>query len=186
MPRWSEVAQALYGAWRLACLDPRGMAYFAQDDRAALRSFFAALLILPIYLFILLGRLTQEEMAQGLAFRILLVELIGYIASWAAFPLAMLWITRLLRREALWAEFVTVYNWAQLLEVGFALATLTLVEFGIVPRLGIDWFVRAITALYEWFIAKTVLRIAGTPAAMIVLIALVINESFPRITAALH
>jgi hypothetical protein len=186
MPRWSEVAQALYGAWRLACLDPRGMAYFAQDDRAALRSFFAALLIFPIFLLLLLTRISQEEVEQALALRILFVDIIGYIAGWAAFPLAMLWITRLLRREALWAEFVTIYNWAQLLEIGFALAALILVNLGIVPRFGIDWFVRAVTALYEWFIAKTVLRIAGTPAAMIVLIALVISESLSRITAALH
>jgi hypothetical protein len=186
MLRWSEVAQALYGAWRLACLDPRGISYFAQDDRAALRSFVAALLVLPVFLLLLPNRLTQEEVEQGLALRIFLVEIIGYVASWAAFPLAMLWITRLLRREAQWAEFVTIYNWAQVLEIGFALATLVLVDVGIVPRFGIDWFVRAVTALYEWFIAKTVLRIAGTPAAMIVLLAVVINESLLRIVTALH
>ncbi len=186
MLRWSEVAQALYGAWRLACLDPRGMSYFAQDEGAALRSFFAALLVFPVFLLLLPFHITPEELEQGSALRVFLVETIGYIVNWVAFPLAMLWITRLLRREALWAEYVTIYNWAQLLEYGFVLATVALLEFGILPQFGIDWFLRAVTSLYEWFIARTVLRIAGTPAAMIVLVDLVMSESLSRITAALH
>ncbi len=44
-----EAIVSLYGAWRLARLDRRGFEVFDQTPAGAIRSFFAAVLVAPMY-----------------------------------------------------------------------------------------------------------------------------------------
>ena len=45
-----EVTAALYGSWRLARLDPGGMAYFNRTVEGFWNSFFAAVIVAPGYI----------------------------------------------------------------------------------------------------------------------------------------
>src|SRR5882757_1850040 len=120
----TEISDALHGAWRLACLDRRGMAYFARGEAAFWRSFRAAIILYPVFLIMLALRPGDPESPGGEWGRVLLVETIGYVISWTAFPLMMLPITRFLGREQLWLDFMIVYNWSQILLAGpFLLAS---------------------------------------------------------------
>ena len=49
MPDREEVLGALYGAYRLARIDPAGMTYFNLSFEGFWRSFFAAVLVAPAY-----------------------------------------------------------------------------------------------------------------------------------------
>ena len=51
-----EVVAALYGAYRLARFDPSGLALFDATIAGFSRSFFAAVLVAPVYLVLLLIR----------------------------------------------------------------------------------------------------------------------------------
>jgi len=44
-----EALLSLYGAWRLALLDKRGLELFDKTPAGAIRSFSAALLVAPMY-----------------------------------------------------------------------------------------------------------------------------------------
>src|SRR5258708_7095974 len=57
----TEISDALHGAWRLACLDRRGMAYFARGEAAFWRSFRAAVILYPVFLIMLALRPGDAE-----------------------------------------------------------------------------------------------------------------------------
>ncbi|HZS84178.1 MAG TPA: hypothetical protein VFA50_14985 [Stellaceae bacterium] len=184
--RWAEVASALHGAWRLACFDRAGLYFFARDAGALRRSFLAAVLVFPAFLILMPLRIPPEAWQHGHVLRILLVETIGYVVGWTAFPLIMLPVSRFLGREALWPGFIIAWNWSQVLQSGFVMAMLGLAGSGVVPAVGIGWLIEALVAVYEWFIARVALRLAAPPAALVVLIDLVTSELLSRLVAALR
>ena len=49
MPTRTEIGRSLYGAWRLLLLDPTGVQWFELSIAGFWRSFFAAALIAPVY-----------------------------------------------------------------------------------------------------------------------------------------
>ena len=53
IPSVTEIAYALYGAWRLARLDSGGMGYFDRSIAGFWKSFFAALLVAPGHILLL-------------------------------------------------------------------------------------------------------------------------------------
>jgi hypothetical protein len=180
----SEVSTALHGAWRLACLDRGGIAYFDRSETGFWRSFYAALLIYPAFLILLGLRLDDAAWQSSGVFRILLVETIGYVIIWCAFPLVMLPVSRFLGREARWLDFIIVYNWAQVLEIILSLLADGLIGAGLLgDSLATGLYLATVVAvlLYEWFIARTVLEVSGAAAAMIVLTNVVLVRLISRV-----
>ena len=78
MPDRQEVASSLYGAWRLACLDESGMGYFNISVEGFWRSFFAAVLLAPVYMLAIGQSLMTPE--GGFSFWSTLVHFITYAA----------------------------------------------------------------------------------------------------------
>lgn len=183
------IANAIHGAWRLARFDRGGLAFFEHGEEAFWRSFRAALIIYPAFLLLLALRLGDAEWQASDLPRILLVETIGYVIAWVAFPLLMVPTTRFLGREHLWIDFVIVYNWSQILQYGLFLFVTGLAESEILPLSLAGGLVSAATVavlVYEWFVARVVLDIAGPAAAMIVLIDLVLGALISRAAELLH
>ena len=182
----ADIANALHGAWRLARFDRGGIAFFEQGEAAFWRSFRAAAIIYPAFLLLLALRLGEAEWQNADLLRVFLVETIGYVIAWVAFPLLMLPATRFLGREHLWLEFIIVYNWSQILQYGLFLAVTGMAE--VLPGSLAGGMVSATAAVlvYEWFIARVALDIAGPAAAMIVLIDLVLGALISRAAEILH
>ncbi|MBV9522703.1 MAG: hypothetical protein JO010_07915 [Alphaproteobacteria bacterium] len=179
-----EAATALYGAWRLACLDRGGIAFFARGEAAFWRSFRAAFLLYPAFLFMVALAISDEEWRQADLLRVFLVETIGYVIGWTAFPLAMLWIARFLGREPLWLFFIIVYNWSQILRTTLDLAATAIIAGGLVPDIGKLWLAQLVYLaefLYEWFIVRTVLNVSGLAATMVVLADFVLGMLIVRV-----
>ena len=184
-----EFSHAMVGAWRLARLDPQGMEHFNRTIEGFWRSFWVGVLTYPGFLILLALRLPDAEWTRAGAFRILSVETIGYIIGWVAFPLAMVPMTRFLDREERYLDFIIAYNWAQLLHMalflfieGVAGSGLVSVDFGHLLS-----FVATIAVLlYEWFIARIALDVAGPPATAVVLLDLVLAVLISRVSDALH
>jgi hypothetical protein len=187
----SEISTAIHGAWLLARLDRSGMAFFDRSVAGFWRSYRAAIILYPAFLILLVlpggGGDADAESADWL--RIILVETIGYVIAWTAFPLLMLPLSRFLGREERWLDYMIAYNWSQVLQGGVLLASTLLAASDLLPDAlsgGIAVAASAAVLLYGWFIARVALDTSATAATMIVLLDQFLALLVSRIAQALH
>jgi hypothetical protein len=188
MPTSTEVVQALYGTWRFARLDRGAMRFFDLSHHGVWRSFWAAALCYPLYVVLLLARLDTDTIAQSGWLHILIVETIGYVAGWAAFPLIVLGFCRWIGREEQGFDFIVVYNWSQVLQTAlFVLVAVIIKPFlptEIAPN--VDLLADAAILAYEWFIALIAIGAGGWIAAAIVLIDVMLGTILVMTAASLY
>ena len=177
MPSTHEVAYAIFGAYRLAVLDRTGMAYFDQSAGGALRSFHAALIVLPAYILLVLIR-QADVLAEVSPLRFLVVEAIAYVISWTAFAVLMMDLSRLLDRADRYFGFLCVYNWSAVIQVSVYLPVLVIAELGLLPGEVAELAVFLITAailVYQWFIIRVALNLPPISAAGLVFIDMILS-----------
>jgi branched-subunit amino acid transport protein AzlD len=187
--RWAEVRWALVGCLRLARGDRGGLAYFDRSLDGFWRSFFAAALSYPFFLVLLTMRVSLADWNTAGGLRIILVETIGYVISWVAFPLVMLSVLRWIGREQRFFDFMVPYNWCQLPQsVLFILVGLES-ETGAVsdPISQMIEIAAAIAVLvYEWYIARVALETSTAAAILVVLVDLVLGVLITRAAGSLY
>ena len=185
-PRLREVANDLYGAWRFARFDRSAMACFETGIDAVWRSFWAAALAYPGFVLLLVLRLEPAQ-RQGITLvHILVLESIGYVILWAAFPLVILAFCRWLGREEQALDFIIAYNWSQVLQTGLFVAAV-FADTALPQMAPIFELAGAVFLLgYEWFIARTALAAGGLAAAAVVLVDLVLSDSLEQIAQRLY
>ena len=110
---WAEAWLALNGALRLARGDRGGLACFDCSHDGFWRSFRAAAITYPLYLVLLTMRVSVAEWQRSGGWRIVIVETIGYVIAWVAFPLLMIEVTRWIGRANRFFDFMVPYNWCQ-------------------------------------------------------------------------
>jgi hypothetical protein len=170
VPGVNEILRALYGAYRLARFDTGGMAFFNVTPGGFWKSFFAAVIVLPLYLLLLAVRL-RYGVADTTPSRFLAIELIAYVIGWVIYPLVMATVTRLIDREPRYIGYVVAYNWASVWQNLFYLPIAILSVAG--PLAGNAGSSLAVAALvvvlvYAWFVARTALAIPGLFAVPLV------------------
>lgn len=175
MPDRREVLYSLYGAYRLARLDPAGMTYFNLTVEGFWASFFAAVLVAPGYAVLVGQKLLArtDDFDPGWA---MLVQIVAYVLSWAAFPLAALVLTQVLNLGRNYVPLIVAVNWAAVLQVGLFLAAM-MVSL-ILPALLAGLVLTVVTGsilFYQWFVTRTALQTTGGIALLLVLIDLVLN-----------
>jgi hypothetical protein len=186
-----QVSTAMQGALRLARLDPRGMAFFDRTVTGFWHSYRAALILYPAFLVLLAlpGSVGDADAPAPDWSRIILVETIGYVIAWTAYPLLMLPLSRFLGREDRWLDYMVVYNWSQILQGGVLLASTLIAASGLLPDAlsgGIALAASVAVLLYDWFIARVALDVGRTAAVMIVLLDQVLALFISRIVQTLH
>lgn len=173
MPSREYVFRSVYGAWRLARLDPAGMNFFDLTIAGFWRSFFVAVLVVPFYIVLaLLDYPSYAEAGVDTALY-LLVKLVSYVVGWAAFPLAMLFLARLLSLGAYYVPFIIAYNWAVTIQMAAFLPLALLGVSGVLPESLHALLAMAVTVavlFYQWFVARTALGASALTAAGIVLV----------------
>lgn len=176
MVRLDEITRGLYGAWRLARLDPGGLAWFDDTVDGFWRSFFAAVLTAPGFALLVGLRLAPHQLAAGPA-RLVLIESIAYVIGWVAFPLVMFYVAKLIDRDARYIRFIVAANWAAVLQMAL-FVIVTGLAHGFLAEGGVAILGAVATGailFYQWFIARTALAVSGLVAAGIVLMDLVIG-----------
>ncbi len=187
VPGWREVSRGMYGAWRFARLDPSAMVWFARDVGGVWRSFWAAAIAYPGFVLLVALLVPPAQWGASGGFRILLVESIGYVVSWTAFPLIILPFCHWLERDEQSLGFITAYNWSQVLQT--LLALFGLMAFTALPLaagLALYFVILLVRLTYEWFIARTALDAGGVAATTVVLIDLVLSEAVSQVTQSLY
>lgn len=156
-----EIVYGIYGAWRLAHLDPAGMQYLDTSLRGFWRSFWAAAVIAPAYALMVLMRIAERQ-TDGVTLRILLIEIIAYAIGWTAFPLAAWYLLSALEKADRYVGYIVAYNWSNVLQI-CVYVPLTLIEStGALPTVVIGLLGLASVAAilyYQYFIARTALQV---------------------------
>ena len=167
-----EAATSLYGAYRLARFDARGMTYFETSLAGFWRSFYAAVIVAPVFAVLMVMRYAAGGGAVDGA-RFAAVEAIAYVIAWVAFPLVMVTLARRLDREERYLGYIVAYNWASVLQNGLYLPLVMLGMAGVIPAETVgplSLIVLSLILVYGWFIAKVALDVgAGTAVALVAL-----------------
>jgi hypothetical protein len=172
-----EISLGLFGAWRLAHLDPRGMDYFDRSVEGFWRSFWAAAVMAPAYALIVALRLIERPTTSG-PLRIALIEIIGYVIGWTAFPLAAWYLLQALGKQDRYFGYIVAYNWANVLQICIYLPVTALNAAGGMPDAVMSVLALAATAavvFYQYFIARTALQVDMPIAAGIVFMDLMLG-----------
>lgn len=170
IPTLAEIRASALGAFRLFLFDPRAYEQFNFSREGFLRSFFAAVLLAPVYFAILVVqyRLAKEigpppggGELPSLA-ELIVVEAIVYPIYWLAFPAFMLSLTRVLGCRGRFMPYITVYNWSGLIAVTLEAIPFALYAAGVLPLRVVPpvFFACVVIALvYRWSFTRTVLAV---------------------------
>ena len=175
IPDQHEIVRSLFGAFRLARLDGRGMGYFNLSIEGFWRSFFAAAIVAPGYALLVAQKLATWPATVDPALAVL-IEAAAYALSWIAFPVAAVFLTTMLGLSRNYVPLIVAANWAEVLQ--FALFLLVMLATLLLPA-GVRGpvLVAVIGAIlaYEWFVARTALATTGGVAVGIVLVDLLLG-----------
>jgi hypothetical protein len=172
-----DVASSVFGAYRLARFDPTGLDYIDRTTDGALKSFYAAVIVLPAYALLLAIRLADQG-TEAPFLQVALVELIAYVVNWVAFPLALYRAAGMLGRPARYPGAVAANNWAAVVQMGVYLPAVVLSALGVLPAelgSGLVFGVMLAMLVYQWFVLRTALDVSGMAAAALVLLDLFLS-----------
>jgi hypothetical protein len=181
----AEIGPALYGAWRLAHLDPDGMRYFDRSIAGFWRSFRVAVLVAPLWIIILAVNFPQMHV-EGDWLRIVTAETIGYVIAWVAYPLAAFFLTRFVDRQQDYFGFIVALNWASVIQLAVQTPAHVIASTALLPAGmggGLLWAADLAAIAYEWYITRTALRLSGFGAIGFVVIDLLISSVVNRLAA---
>ena len=158
----AEAKSAIYGAFRLFLRDGAGANYLRSDGPALLKSFWAAVIVLPGWF--LLDYFTQSGVWLNVPlFPGLVMELAGYSMIWTVWPLFMLMVVKFLDLDDRYNLYIVAQNWMAVPSVILYLvaiggATILQLSAGTVYFVG---FVSQIWVLfYHFFVVRVTLQVS--------------------------
>ena len=166
----NEVVQSVFGAYRLARLDPNGMALFDSSREGALNSFYAAALLLPFHLVFLALQWGGRDVSF---FAVIIVEAIFYVISWTAFLVIAIPIVRLMNRSDNYFAFVSAYNWSTVIQMALLFPIVLITASGAVSVQSAELLILGaylLLLLYQGYVIRTALKIGGFEAAGMVIL----------------
>lgn len=172
IPSNRSIGSSIYGAWRLANRDPNGLHYFELTAAGFYQSFFAAALLVPCHILLVLIQFNGFPGDWG---KLWFAEALIYALDWIAYPILMIWLCRLLNLSENYAVYIIAYNWAKVMIMALWLPLtlvtgIGLVNHAIAQALSLAGFIAVL--YYLWFITRTALQ-----APMQTAVGLVIVES---------
>ncbi|MEX0693522.1 MAG: hypothetical protein WD075_03665 [Rhodospirillales bacterium] len=167
---WAEVQRYLSGALRLARFDVGGLARFGDQPRDARRSFYAAVVVAPLYVLwvSLHGPAVPEQASFAHYF---LFEALSYSIGWLIFPLVMWRFCEFLNCGQRFFHFITVYNWTAVIQNGLFMAMDLLCWLFGAPDQARGFFGMVLLVyilIYSWFVARHALALPFGQALAVV------------------
>jgi len=171
-----EASRSLSGAWGLLRRDPGAPTAFNATLDGFWRSFFAALLLLPLdlaYLAVVGPSSGTEQVAPGTRWTI---NILVYVIGWTAWPLLAFYLTRAMGCGERLFGYIVAYNWSQLLTGPFLIGLDVLGRAALPQEISVVLNLAGLAGVlfYEYLIARQMLAIAASKAVVVVLTALVL------------
>ncbi len=186
LPGPREILGGVYGAYRLARLDPQGMAYFDLSRAGMVHSFFAYVLALPV---LVLERITATNITtlpESLA-AILTIQGLAYVILCLVFPVFAYWVAQLIDAEERYPALLVAYNWAVAIQAAVLLIPILLGAAGWVPEAvagGVGSVVSILLLVYVWYVIRTSFKIGGFGAAGMVFVDIFLTQILVTVTDA--
>jgi hypothetical protein len=176
-----QFAWAMTGVGQLLRFRRDAFVFFEATPAGFWRSFWAAILILPVWILVLVDQAAALNHPSPVSF--LLAQMVGYAVSWLAYPLLMVKIGDFLDRWPRYYSYMVAYNWFQVLQAVAWFPLVFLVDAKAPAGLvAIVWLsTHGVLMTYSWFIAKRGLMIDGFAAGAIVAIDLLLSMIIDRI-----
>lgn len=175
MPLGLEITRSIRGALRIALLDPDAPAWFNLSVEGFWRSFLAPVLLAPFYLALILN--DAGEAAEGVdPGAATFARIAAYVAGWAAFPLVMIPIARLLQLGGAYVPYIIMWNWSSVPQSAIMLPASAAFE-SLGERAGgmIVMFATVTVLFYGYLVARAGLRCPPLTAAGVVTLDLVLS-----------
>ena len=177
-----EASRSIQGAWGLLRRDPGAPTAFNATLDGLWRSFFAAVVLLPLQLayFAFTDPTPGTELAEPATRWI--VNTLVYVIGWAAWPLIAFYLTRALGCGERLIGYVVAYNWSQLLTGPFLFGIDLLARAGFSEEMAVAVNLASLASVlfYEYLIARQMLAIPAVKAVVVVftslLLALVLRD----------
>ena len=168
----SEILSSMYGAYRLARGDKRGLDYLNISYVGFWQSFTAAMLIIPPFTLLLCVRYFVTDNDINLL-RFASVHTIAYVIGWVAFPLLIFYLNNIFNSGQRYIRYIVAYNWASVLQNLVYLPFIILIEANllrgsITTVIGLSLL--GLMLLYNWYITKTALELSNSFACVLVCI----------------
>lgn len=179
----NEAARSIYGVWRLARLDRNGMTFLDGSPGGAIRSFSAAILVLPA--FVILELLQYGAVLGEINLvRWVILEALFYVIAWTAYPVALHVMAEVLDRSHRYCAALTAYNWSSVIQVAVFLPVAVAGALGLLPAplvATLTLIVFAALMIYLGFVLSVSLEISGGTAAMLVAAELVLTLTLSQL-----
>lgn len=170
IPSRADVIVWLTGAMRLARFDADGAKVFGTTGIDAMRSFFAAAVVAPMFL-IWTGMHGLGTPAGTPLPYALLYELLVYVGGWLVFPVVLWQVAPAFDGRARFAHFICAYNWTAVVQNGMFMAldiVLTAAGAPLAARGFFGFVLLVYVLLYGWFVARTALGLSAGAAGIVV------------------
>ena len=181
LPGPNEVVASLFGAVRLLRGDPGGLKNFNLTEEGFWRSFAAMIIVVPVFA---LADFALRQDAEPSAVAVMSRKSVNLGLQWVAFVAAMLALTRALKLSHNYMRFVTVYNWAAVIAVGFVLVPVLLYSSGLLgmqATMFVGFFVFLAMVVYAWYVAREALECSGFVAAGVVFLEYMMAVTIERL-----
>ena len=181
MPSYAEIQRSVQGAWLLAKGDTRGMNLFDLSVEGFWRSFAAMLIVAPVYALVLLAQPVPADSEPDSLTGMLLAEAVAYVVGWVAFPVAAIFLTRLLGLAAGYVPLVVANNWSAVVQIAFYAAVVVLGTLLPGELRAISLLAATLAILvYQWFVIRTALDTGGGIALGIVVVDVLLSLAVSR------
>jgi len=176
-----EATRGIFAAWFMFLRDKRAALLLENTYMAAVKSYWAALIVLPLYMLgTTLEFLNPSDDIRNFAalakeaglFNATVAEFCIFVLCWfVAWPLVLDRIAPLLDCDDNFFRYVVAYNWMRVTYVLVGLSFVTLHFAGLIPTGVAD--AAALTVLlmlwsYHWFVLRHALGVNGGFAALLV------------------
>ena len=176
-----EATRGVFAAWFMLLRDKRAPLLLENTYMAAVKSYWAALIVLPLYLLgTSLEFLNPSEDVRNFAtlaaeaglFNATVAEFCIFVLCWfVAWPLLLDRITPYLDCDENFFRYIAAYNWMRVTYVLVGLTFVALHFAGLIPAGSAD--AAALTVLvvlwsYHWFVLRHALGVNGGYAALLV------------------
>ncbi len=165
-------AWALAGAAKLARFDASGVSHFDISIAGFWRSFWAAVIVAPFFVLLLILRHLDAGSVGGF-FHHLSIEFLTYVIAWVLFPLVMASVTRMLGCSEHFIAYIVAYNWCGVIQNGVYLPIAILAHTGAFSpgtANGLGLVAILWVLAFTFFVTRTTLRLpAGTAFGIVVL-----------------
>nr|TFG52562.1 MAG: hypothetical protein E4H34_04825 [Hyphomicrobiales bacterium] len=161
-------------ALRVARFEKGAVHEFDHSLDGFFRSFFGIVLCAPLYTLVLYAERrivanapleTPDVLFSPLPavnFAFLTMETLTYLAHWIAFPVAMIYLTRLLGAQERYVPFIVAFNWTSCVALTLTTLPSLLYLIGAASILGanaISFPIVMFAVAYHWLVARETLAI---------------------------